>query len=189
VESEDCAGRRVLQHALFDHQPRAAPLPPWRTFLGRLENEFHGAGKIPLHPGQDFGDAHQDGHVVVVAAGVHHPHFLPVELGPDRRFEGQVHLLGHREGIHVGAERHDRPRLAAPQDAHHAGMRHAGADLESEPGQVIRHQLGGPHFAIRQLGMLMDVPAPGDDARQHLRGGGVDPFSPECSGPGGRWGL
>ena len=62
-------------------------------------------------PGQHFGGAHENGHVVVVAARVHDPDFLPVPCPLRDRLEGQVHHFGDRKRIHVGAEGDHRPRL------------------------------------------------------------------------------
>ena len=49
-----------------------------------------------------------------------------------RRLERQVDLLGHRQRIHVGAQRDDRARAAAAEHADDAGRGDAGRDLEAE---------------------------------------------------------
>jgi hypothetical protein len=76
--------------------------------------------------GQDAGHAHQDGDMAVMPAGVHDAHLLAV---PDRAGlgrEGQVHLLGDRQAVHVGPQRHHAAGPAALEQAHHAGVGHAG---------------------------------------------------------------
>jgi hypothetical protein len=58
--------------------------------------------------------------MAVVAAGVHHAGGLAVERRGDLRCERQSGLLGHRQRVHVGAQRHLRTRLAAFDDRDHA---------------------------------------------------------------------
>ena len=41
-------------------------------------------------------------------------------------------------------------------------MRDAGLHIETQLAKVIRDEPGGPYLAIAQLGMLMNVPPPGD---------------------------
>jgi hypothetical protein len=167
VQAEDCSWHGVLQDPFLDHHLGPASLPPRRSLLGRLENELHGAGKVRLYAGQDFRHPHENGHMIVMAAGVHHPDFLPVELGAHRGLEWQVDQLGDRQRVHVGSQRHDRAGLAPTEHAHHSRMSHAGPDIEAEAGQVVRDQLGGSHLSIRELRMLVNVAPPRDHAREH----------------------
>jgi hypothetical protein len=47
----------------------------------------------------------------------------------------------------------------------HAGVRDLLANLvEAERAQVVGHDLRGAHLAVAELGVLVEVAAPGDDA-------------------------
>ena len=74
VCSQACHATRSASVAVsYTHLVR---LEVGRAFLGRLEDELDAAGQLVLHAGQHFGGGHQDGGMGVVAAGVHHVHFL-----------------------------------------------------------------------------------------------------------------
>ena len=53
---------------VFLHHPQSAH----GGLLRRLEHQAHVAGKLVLHLVEDLGGAQQHGHVVVMAAGMHH---------------------------------------------------------------------------------------------------------------------
>ena len=112
--------------------------------------------------------------MIVVAAGVHHAHFLAVVGRLLRGLERHVHLLGHRQAIHVGAQRDDAAGLAALQDADDAGAADAGLHLHAQRAEVIRDDLGGADFLQPQFGMLVEIAAPGDDLREDFGGRAVD---------------
>jgi hypothetical protein len=101
------ASRGILEHAFLDHLLGASNFTGRQTFLGGLEDHFHGPWQTFLHPRERRGRAEEDRHVVVVTARVHHAHFLAVPLRLRGRLERQVALLGHRQGIHLGSERDD----------------------------------------------------------------------------------
>ena len=161
------ASTGIFHHAFLHHHLGAPDLlavglEVGRAFLGGLEDELHAAGQLVLHAGQHLGRGHQDGGVRVVAAGVHHVHFLAQvgALGLGR--EGQVHLFLHRQRVHVGAQHH-RTGLAALEHGDHAGHGHAGLHLHAQRAQMVGHQLGGARFLVAQFRMLVDVAAPGDE--------------------------
>ena len=176
VQGERGVDRRVLQHAFGDHQFGAALLAFRGAFLGRLEHELHGAGQIIPHFRQDRGHAHQDGHVAVVAAGVHDRYLLAVVLADRGGAERQVVAFGHRQAVHVGAQQHHGTRLAAPQQAHHAGVGDPGLHFHPEPCQVFSDDAGGAELAVGQFGVLVEVAAPGDHPVGYLRAEAVDRF-------------
>ena len=66
------------------------------------------------------------------------------------------------------------PGLPPLQDADDSGAGDAGLHLDAQGAEVVRDQLGGADFLQPQLGMLVDVAAPGDDLRQDLGGRAVD---------------
>ena len=103
--------------------------------------------------------------MVVVPAGVHDPGFLTVPLRLLRGLEGQVHLLGDRQTVHVRTEADDLSGLAALEHPDHAGARDARLDLEPEAAQVVSDDLRRARFLHPELGVLMEVAAP----RDHLR--------------------
>ena len=111
-------------------------------------------GKPLPHPCQNLGHAHEDGHMVVMATGVHDPHLLAVVLRPDLRGEGKVHQLGDGEGIHVGPKGHHRPREAPPKEPHHAGVGHLGLNLHAQGPEVLGDDPGGPELPVPQLRVL-----------------------------------
>ena len=163
MQAEDRIGFRVLQCAVLDHQRRAAFFSGRRAFLGRLENEFDGAGQLVAHARQHFRHAHQDGHVGIVTARMHHADLLADVFGFHRGLERHVHFLDDRQRIHVGAQRNDPSRLAALEQSDHAGVCYTGLYFHAELAQMRRNQLAGANFAVRQLGMLMNVAPPCDD--------------------------
>ena len=110
VQAEHRVDLRILEHALLDHLLGAAGLAWRRTFFGRLEDHLHRARQPILHARERGRGAEQDRHVVVVTARVHHAGLLAVPLRLRRRLERQIDLLGDRQRIHVGSQRHDRAR-------------------------------------------------------------------------------
>ena len=174
VQPEDRIDLRILEHALLDHQLRAALLAGGRAFFGGLKDQLDRAGQLVLELREDRGRPEQDRHVVVVAARVHDADFLAVPLRLRGGLERQIDLLGHRQRVHVRAQRHDRPRLAAAQHRDDASVGHAGRDLVAELLQFVGDDLGGAQFAIAQLGMLVKVAAPGHDLRGQLLRQAID---------------
>ena len=156
-----------IEHALLQHQLRAAFFTRGRAFLCRLKHEQHVARQILLHRGQHFGDAHQDRGVAVVSAGMHDAHRLAAECRGDARTERQIHLFGNRQAIHVGAQHDRRPWAAAFQQRDDARLRHAGFDGQTEPTQMIRDELRSPELAVRQFGVLVQIATPRDHSRQN----------------------
>ena len=81
-----------------------------------------------------------------------------------------------------------RPRPAAFDQRHHAVARDAGLGLQAERAQPLCDVGRGLLLAVRQLGVLMEVAAPGDEVR--LDGGAARRSSSadrgrRCSRPGG----
>ena len=174
-------GLHVLERTGFDHGlgAEAGHLAIGvglhrRALFGGLEDELHGAGQLRLHARQHLGRAHQHGGVGVVAAGVHHGHFLAQIGGLGLARKGQAGVLQHRQRVHVGAQGHHLARQAALERAHHAGAAHAGLHLHAQLLQVLGHQLGGAHLLAREFGVGMDVAAPVDHLGRHGVHGGVD---------------
>ena len=108
---------KTLKQAVLDHRPGTRVA----LFAG-LKNQHRCAIKLPCL-GQVTRRRHQHGGVPVVAATVHQ-----TGLG---RFMGKVVVLGHGQGIHVGAQAHHlAARRAAPtHHGHQAGLANAGVDF------------------------------------------------------------
>ncbi len=74
---------------------------------------------------------------------------------------GSAGPLGHRQRVHVGAQRDPR-QVLRPEIARQPGA--AGQHLRVEPGvgQLRRDELGGGELLAAQLRVAVDVPAPPD---------------------------
>ena len=84
--------------------------------------------------------------MIVMTAGVHHAHFLPIVLRAHTRLERKLHLFGDGQPVHVGAQRDDLAWTGAAQHAHDARAADAFADHEAERAQMLRDERGGAHF-------------------------------------------
>ena len=91
VHAEDGVDRMLFEHALLDHDPRAAFI-----LLGRLKDEMDRSGEV-AGLGQVLRGAEQHRGMAVMAAGMHPP-ALP-------RGMGERVLLVDVQCIHVGAQR------------------------------------------------------------------------------------
>ena len=173
VKTEDRVDLRVLEHALRDHQLGARrPLIAWRTLFGRLEDELHRAPKLPFQLAENPRRREQHGHVSIVSARVHHANALALVFARCATRERQIDGLGHRQGIHVGAQRDDGPGLRAAQQRRHARSRHARLRLEAKAPQRVRDESGCLWLSIRELRMLVQVTTP---RQQLLLDGGGPP--------------
>ncbi len=143
VEPADATGRHDLQRALDD-------------LLGRLEDQPDPARQQPGRrlAGQEDAGARQDRGVHVVAAGV-----AATWL---ERPVGHVLLVGHGEGVHVGAQA-DRGAAAGTDVAEDAGA--AGQDLgfQTGPLQQVDDLAGGAVLVECELGVHVDVAAQRDE--------------------------
>jgi len=174
VEAEDCARFGIFQHALLDHQFLPAFLSFGRVFLGGLEDEFDRAGNPIPHLRENLRDAQQNGGMRVMAACVHDAGSCPLYMDFSSDANGRSTASATSSASHISAQGHDRAVLRAPRASQHAGMRHAGLDLQPETLQLFSHQLGGPEFPVGQLRMSMDVGPPGNHLWFHLGGETID---------------
>ena len=158
VHAVDGIAVELVEQAFLDHHPRAA-----QPFLGRLEDEMHGAGEIRRR-GEMLGRAQQHGRVTVMAAGMH--------LVGVHRGVVELVLLLQVQRIHVGAQTDGLlARPLALQRADHAGRGQPTMDLDSPRLQLVGHDLRGPLLLEGGLGMAMDVAADGGELG---RGGGEE---------------
>ena len=124
-----------------------------------------------------------------MAAGMHHRHLGTVPLRLGLRGEGELDFLGHRQRIHVGAQRdHRAVPSASTQSADHAGDGDTLAHRIAQPLQMCRDDTGGAGLLVAELGMLVEVAPPFDHPRfdgprgvvqlavqwQNRSGGGLD---------------
>ena len=98
----------------------------------------------------------------VVAAGVHDADFLAIELRADRRAEGEIDFLGHRQRVHVGAEGDDGSGAPAFEHADDASAADTGADLDAELAQMVGDERRSARLLSGELGMLVHVSPPSD---------------------------
>ena len=75
---------------------------------------FTDPGRSPRTEASTSATPHEDGDVVVVAAGMHDADLPTVVQRPLAGRERQVDLFGDRQRVHVGAQRHHRPGPPAP---------------------------------------------------------------------------
>jgi hypothetical protein len=109
--------------------------------------------------------------VGIVAAGMHHAHGFAAEGRGRLGSERQVAAFGHRQRVHVGAQRDARAGLAATQHRGDAGGGDAGAHVvESQCAQMLRDQFRRADFAVAEFRMLVDVAPPRLDLAVHLGG-------------------
>ena len=101
--------------------------------------------------------------MVVMSSGVHDPDLLPVVRCPDGRGKGEIAFFCDRERVHIGSQCDYRPWLSAAKRGHLAGVRDRCPDVQAQSPEVVRNETGGSEFSISQFGVLMDVPAPGDE--------------------------
>ena len=150
VEAVDLVAGEALEEAVGDHRAGAS-----EAFLGRLEHEDGGAGKV-ARLRQIAGGAEQHGGVAVMPAAVE----ASGVLGAER----QVGPLVHRQGVHVGAKSHPAiARVATPQDADHAGAADAGVGLDPPRLQPLGNDGRRARFLEADLGVGVQVMADGNE--------------------------
>jgi hypothetical protein len=122
----------------------------------------------------------------VVAAGMHHADRFAVPGRAHGRGERQIELFGHRQRIHVGAQRDDRAGQPAAQKADHAGVRDAAAHLvEAEMAQMLGDDRRGAVLAVAELRVRMEIAPPRDHLRLERRCRGIDQRGERVRGGGG----
>ena len=147
----------ALDQPVIEHRLRAG-----LAFLGGLEDDDGGAVEI-ARLGQVSGRAEQHRAVPVMAAGMHPPRH--------GRGIGQPGRLGHRQRVHIGAQRdHPTGAVAAPPDhADDAGPADAFGDLvQPEVAQQPGHPRGGAMHVELQFRMGVEIVPPGGDLGQHF---------------------
>ena len=154
VHTKDLVDGEAFHQPVPDHRGRARA-----ALLSRLKDHHRIPGEVP-GLGEITRGAEQHRGVAVMAAGVH--------LAGCLRGVSEVGFFLDRQRIHIGAEPDHLEiadgRLFALDDADHAGPAKAGRDLvAAELLQAIRHECRGAMHIVEQLGMLMDIPAPGLD--------------------------
>ncbi len=148
VQAIDRLDRELLEEPVFDHHPGAA-----LALLGRLEDEGDAAGEV-AGLGQIARRAQQHRRVPVVAAGVH----LAVV---DRAVVELVQLL-HGQRVHIGAQADQAlAGLATLEQTDDAGAGQAPVHLDPPVGELLGDHIGGAVLLEGDLGMAVDVPAPG----------------------------
>ncbi len=174
VQPKHRVGLGIVEGAFAHHKLGPAILTRRRHLFRRLEQEDHGARQIAPYAGEDLRHAHEHRGVRIVSAGVHDADVLAVVGGARGRCEWQAGRLGDGQGVHVGAERDHWTGTAAAQNANDARVGHTGADGHPEGRQVIGDELRRAELAVAELGVLVDVTAPGDDLAGHRGYGAID---------------
>ncbi len=86
-----------------------------------------------------------------MAAAVHAP--------ADGGLVREAVVLGHGQGVHVGAQPDGFLAAAGAQHAHHAGFPQPGVDFQPPLPQAFGHQRGGARFLEGEFGMGVDIAA------------------------------
>ena len=190
MQRERGADIRRVEQSFVEHVPRAV-----KAFLAGLEHEAHRPRKVRATRREHARrtDEHRD--VRVVAARVHR--------AVDRAGVIQRRVLGHGQGVHVGAEQDDR-RALRTRGAVEVGddRRDLGArsDVEIQVGQRLHDRGLGAGQLETELGMAMDASPQVDGIGQLLgrlcqeRIGGEDGHLREPRGNGreavsGEWSI
>ncbi len=141
---EDGLGRRVLEHAVFDHGLR-----PAHVLFGRLEYEDDRTGHLGADHGKCLckGESHR--RVYVVAADVPHPGILRREV------DGIGRCRAH--GVHVGPESDDRSCAAPAQDSDHSVPADSLPHLEAQSSEPRCDKRGRARLLFRELRMPVNV--------------------------------
>ncbi len=143
----DLVARIAVEQAVLDHGDGAQT----RLFR-RLEDQHHAAARGRVG-GQMTRHAQQGRRMAVVAAGVR-------DAGPGRGV-GDVAVVVHGQGVHVGAQADGRAGLAPFNDGDHAFAADAALGLETQPFQHVEYQFGGARLLTGQFRVGVDVPPPG----------------------------
>ena len=161
VKAEDDVRLAVREHVVVEHR-----LGTPQRLLRRLEDEHHAAGQRRAHLRHHACNAAHDRRVRVVAARVH--------LARDLRRVVEARGLAHRQRVHVGANRHRRPGLAAFEHGHDAGAADACTERNAARGEERLHALRGLALLERELGVRVDGAAQCDHVVHPAVGGSVD---------------
>ena len=128
-------------------------------------------GSCSRTPASSLGDTEQDRGVRVVTAGVHHADLLARVVVPRARRERQAGLLGHRQRVHVGAQRDHRAaagRRAAPPPRRSA-RRRCRTSRPSAREPLRDHARPCAARGSTSSGCCVQVAAPLDHARLERR--------------------
>ncbi|KAG1244131.1 hypothetical protein G6F68_015572 [Rhizopus microsporus] len=143
MQRVDRVTRKRVEQAVLKHGARTAP-----ALFGRLENQ-HGRAVEIARLRQVLRRPDQHRGVAVMTATVHQ-----ARLGG---LVTEVVILGHGQGVHVGAQ-HDCPvRRAVLDHPDYAGLGDAGVRFDAPAAQRVRHHLGCPVLFVAELGMHVDI--------------------------------
>ena len=135
--------RRRLEHALAHHHH-----PAGAALLGRLEDELHRPVERRLARLEHFRRREQHRRVRVVAARVHLPGRLALEVA--------LHVLVDRQRVHVGAQR-DARRLAAAERRDDPLPRHRPLVRDLELVERGAHERRRLVELVQQLGRRVEL--------------------------------
>ena len=101
---------------------------------------------------------------------MHHADLLPSVFALRLRGERQAGLLGHGKRVDVRAQRHQRPRIAALDHGHEAGMGDSGLRFQAHVSQRFGNSGGCVELTVTQFRVGMEPAAPFDDLRLGVGG-------------------
>jgi hypothetical protein len=83
-------------------------------------------------------------------------------------------LFVYGQRIHISAEGYHRAWLPSTEHCHDASVRNRCANLEPQRPEPVGDEVPGARLTITQLGMLVDIAPPGDNAVGHSGRTAVD---------------
>ena len=104
-----------------------------------------------------------------MSAGVHQVDLTPKIFAFGLGGERQAFRLLDRQCVHVGAQSHHRPRLAAFEDRDDTGTCDTGFDVKPQFGEVLGNESRRPCFLLPKFRVLMDVAPPSNQLAFDLR--------------------
>lgn len=128
--------------------------------LRRLENNFYRTVKFVLHFIQHGSGTKKDGHMAVVAAGMHDPFIFGSK--------GKACKLRHRKGVHVCPEGHGFAGMAAFDNAQHGVLEKSRFIGNAQIFENLLDVFRSFHFFAGKLRIFMEVSSPGHHLWQNV---------------------
>ena len=125
-------------------------------FLGRLGHEHQRALPVFLHLDKRLRRGEEDGHVGIVATGMHHIFGFAIPFGLHRAGIIKPGLFLDWQAVHVRAH-HDKRTFAILQDTNHTCLADTFGHFEAKLFQAFRDDPGGAGFMQAEFRIGMEV--------------------------------
>jgi hypothetical protein len=111
----------------------------------------------------------QNRDVRVVPARMHDADLVALVLAHRLARKRHVRFFANRQAVHVRAQGHDWSRPSTTKDRDDARLGDPSHGFQTEALQSLNDELRSFDFAVRELGVLMKMPAPLDEIRLNSR--------------------